>query len=422
MTTRHLSYTEALHDLMTNYPAFKTLGAGAYHAGLESTIELSRRFGHPHAAYRTVHVGGTNGKGTTSSLIASALQESGLRTGLYTSPHLKNFRERMRVDGEMISGESVADILQTYHSMRPADDFTPSFFELTTVMALEHFRREKVDVAVVEVGLGGRLDSTNIINPDLCVVTNISLDHTAILGDTIEQIAAEKGGIFKPGTRAIIGEAEAGVRKVFERCAGETGTPLLYASDDTSIQIDVAADGCVHVAASPFGSFDTALRGSYQTANVRTAISALASLRDAGYNLSDDAVARGFLRVADTLHGRWEMHNGVLCDSGHNEAAWRHTSAYLAERGSRITAIIGFCADKDVAAIADMLPSTVEYYCVAAHTPRAIPAAELQAMLAGRGLHAKAFASVAEAIEEARKKNAAEIFLGGSFYIVAEYL
>ena len=253
---------------MTQYPAFKKLGAGAYKPGLEATLDLAARFGNPQDRLRTVHVAGTNGKGTTASLIAAALQAAGYKTGLYTSPHLTDFLERIRVDGRMIDGEAIADFMERYHAGRPAGDFRPSFFELTTVMALEYFAREGVDVAVVEVGLGGRLDSTNIVRPDLCVITNISMDHTQILGDTPAKIAAEKAGIIKEGVPVVVGEAAGEVREVFEHTARGKGAPIIFAEDSDT----TAASGeeRISVDRSPFGAFATELHGAYQATNART--------------------------------------------------------------------------------------------------------------------------------------------------------
>lgn len=410
---------EAINELMTQYPAFKKLGAGAYKPGLEATLDLAARFGNPQDRLRTVHVAGTNGKGTTASLIAAALQAAGYKTGLYTSPHLTDFLERIRVDGRMIDGEAIADFMERYHAGRPAGDFRPSFFELTTVMALEYFAREGVDVAVVEVGLGGRLDSTNIVRPDLCVITNISMDHTQILGDTPAKIAAEKAGIIKEGVPVVVGEAAGEVREVFEHTARGKGAPIIFAEDSDT----TAASGeeRISVDRSPFGAFATELHGAYQATNARTALTALAELRRTGYHIGDEAVRTAFARICDTLHGRWQMHDGVLCDPGHNEAAWRHTSRYLAAHPG-MTAILGFCADKDLGAIVGMLPAGVHYYCVAADTPRAMPADELARMMCGRGLEATAFGSVRQAVTAAKKEAAGPIFLGGSFFVVAEYL
>jgi len=416
-------YKAVLKELVNNYPAFQNIGAQAYRPGLASTLELSRRMGDPHMHLRTIHIAGTNGKGTTATTLAAVLETAGYRVGLYTSPHLVDFRERIRINGVMIPEECVIDFIDRFHLQREPGDATPSFFELTTVMALDYFHRRKVDVAVIEVGLGGRLDSTNIICPDLCVITNISLDHTQILGATLTKIATEKAGIIKAGVPVVVGEAGNEVRSVFEQRASELGAPIFFAQDYADrTRMQCGPCGKISVVESPFGTFETELKGSFQCANTATCLCALSQLREAGYHFGDDAVACGFKHVADMLHGRWEEHDGVLCDSGHNAAAWEYTARYFANHAENLIAILGFCADKDVKTIIGMLPPKVKYYCVAAPTQRAIPATELERMMLSRGLDARSFGCVKDAVNAAKAEKTAEIFLGGSFYVVAEYL
>lgn len=412
------TYSKALADIESYFPAFHSVGHKAYHPGEKDTARLSALLGAPHEGLRCIHVAGTNGKGTTAHLIAAALQAQGFRTGLYTSPHIGDLRERILTDGCKIGKDEVTDFMRRYHDAVDGSGLQPSFFELLTVMAFDCFRRRDTDYAVVEVGLGGRLDATNIITPELCVITNISLDHTDILGDTPEKIAAEKAGIIKRGVPVVIGEAEGAVRDVFVRRSAELGAPISFACDRADIvAVCSGEDAAVDVEASPYGAFATSLHGSYQTANARTAICALERLGATG----DDAVREGFMRCADTLRGRWQTVDGVLCDTGHNPAAWRHTSRYLTSRSGRLTAIIGFCADKDVDTVVGMLPEGVEYFCVAAPTGRAMAADDLCARLRSRGLDATPYPGVAAAIDAARR-GGREIFLGGSFFVVAEYL
>lgn len=417
-------YAAALHDINSNFPAFHTIGARAYRPGLEDTLMLAEMFSNPHKRFRSIHIAGTNGKGTTAHTIAAALKAAGYCTGLYTSPHLVDFRERIRIDGEMIEEDDVADFMERYHSLNADRRLWPSFFELTTIMAFDCFARHNVDVSVVETGLGGRLDSTNILSPDMCVITNISLDHTQLLGNTPADIAREKAGIIKSGTPVVVGEAEGEVRNVFEHRASEMNAPLFFAQDCEDIITCGGENGtAIAVKASPFGAFDTALHGTYQRSNAGTILCTLQHMRLSGhYHIGNDDAKKAFLKVADTLHGRWERHNGVICDSGHNIAAWRHTARYLAAHAGGIVAVIGFCSDKDVDAILAILPAGVTYHCVAAPTPRAIDAATLAGMMRSHGLDAYSFDSVQEGVEAARAKKTAEVFLGGSFFVVAEFV
>lgn len=410
-----MSYEETLNCIYDNFKAFHLAGRSAYNPRFDEVLKLAEAMGNPQRELRCVHVAGTNGKGTTAHLIAASLRAAGFRTGLYTSPHIADLRERILIDGEMIGKDEVTDFMERYHAAIEGSGLKPSFFELLTVMAFDAFRRHDVDYAVVEVGLGGRLDATNIITPELCVITNISLDHTDILGDTPEKIAAEKAGIIKEGVPVVIGSAEGGVRGVFERTAAGLHAPISFACDRKDIAATCTAEGDVRVELSPFGTFPTRLRGAYQTANARTAICALERLGTVG----GEAVRKGFMTCA-ALHGRWEMRDGVLCDCGHNPAAWQYTSQYFKNHAGKLTAILGFCADKDVDSILNMLPADVEYICVAAHTGRAMPAEELCARMTARGLDATWSAGVAEAIDRARR-GGREIFLGGSFFVVAEY-
>lgn len=410
-----MSYEETLNCIYDNFKAFHLAGRSAYNPRFDEVLKLAEAMGNPQRELRCVHVAGTNGKGTTAHLIAASLRAAGFRTGLYTSPHIADLRERILIDGEMIGKDEVTDFMERYHAAIDGSGLKPSFFELLTVMAFDAFRRHDVDYAVVEVGLGGRLDATNIITPEMCVITNISLDHTDILGDTLEKIAAEKAGIIKEGVPVVIGSAEGGVRRVFKRTAGGLHAPISFACDRDDIRATCTAEGDVRVEQSPFGSFPTRLRGAYQTANARTAICALERLG----TVDGEAVRKGFMTCA-ALHGRWEMRDGVLCDCGHNPAAWQYTSQYFKNHAGKLTAILGFCADKDVDSILDMLPGGVEYICVAAHTGRAMTAEELCARMTARGLDATWSAGVAEAIDRARR-GGREIFLGGSFFVVAEY-
>lgn len=399
-------YNELTEWMFEQVPMFQNEGAGAYKPGLERVLALSEAFGNPHLALKCVHVAGTNGKGSTSSLIASSLQESGLKTGLFTSPHLIDFRERIRIDGQMISKAEVVDFIERYRAMNLPIE--PSFFELTTVMAFEWFAKQKVDVAVIEVGLGGRLDSTNIITPAVSVITNISLDHTALLGHTPAEIAREKGGIIKSGIPVVIGHAEGDVRKVFAEIAKERGAEIIFAED------------------SPIKTPTCPLTGDCQLENTNTAMHALRLL-----NVNKNTIERGFANVLENsgLMGRWMVvgqNPTVVCDTGHNPGGWDFLGPRLkkiADEGT-LRMVIGFVNDKDINTILAMMPRNAKYYFCSPSVKRGRPAAELEAEAARHGLTGRVFDTVDEAFAAAKADASATdtIFVGGSTFVVADLL
>ena len=414
-----MDYKESLDFLFAQLPMFSRVGAAAYKPGLERSYALAEYFGNPQRRLRAVHVAGTNGKGSVSHLIASVLQSQGYKTGLYTSPHLVDFRERMRINGEMIPESKVIDFVERWQKGGYTGD-KPSFFELTMMMAFDWFAAENVDYAVIEVGMGGRLDSTNILEPLLSVVTNISWDHTQFLGDTLPKIAAEKAGIIKSGIPAVIGEAEGELAEVFRRRAREVGTTLRQAF----AEVDEAANEALQCP----------LAGSYQKKNVNTARVAVDELRRAGVEISDEAVAAGFRNVIANTHlrGRWtivEKSPLTICDTGHNEAGLRYNmgqlASLMAERpGGRLRMVIGFVADKDVDHILPMFPKDAIYYVSNAQIPRAMKAEALLEKCEALGLYARALPTVAKAYAAARAEAGAGdiIYIGGSTFVVADFL
>lgn len=417
-----MDYKETLEWLFAQLPMFSRIGAAAYKPGLERSIALDDYFGNPHRRFRSIHVAGTNGKGSVSHLMASVLQEQGYRTGLYTSPHLVDFRERMRINGDMIPEERVTDFIRRFR--KSGYDGKPSFFELTMMMAFDWFAAENVDIAVVETGMGGRLDSTNIITPLMSVITNISNDHKQFLGDTLSQIASEKAGIIKNGIPVVIGEAEGEVESVFRRKAEETGAPLREAYRETDTEAN--------------SRLATPLSGLYQKKNVNTARVALEELRRIGVEISDECMIRGFARVIDNTHlsGRWmklEENPTVICDTGHNEAGImsnvRQLNDMRAEIRGRLHVVIGFVADKDLDHILGLfgnLPADTIFYITQASVPRAMERHELLERFRNTnpvfttGLCDTPAAAYTLAREQAASDDI--IFIGGSTFVVADFL
>lgn len=409
-----MNYQETTEYLFNSTPVFEKIGAKAYKPGLQTTHELDEHFGHPHRQYNTIHIAGTNGKGSCSHTIAAILQSQGYKVGLYTSPHLVDFRERIRVNGECLPEQYVIDFVEENRAF--FEPLHPSFFELTTAMAFKYFAEQKVDYAVIEVGLGGRLDCTNIITPVLSVITNISFDHTQFLGNTLAEIAGEKAGIIKPDVPVVIGEYIEETRPVFEKVAGERHSPILFAQDeDISMNVDME------------------LKGSYQERNRKTILAALNVLRQT-MTISDEAIRNGFGHVCELtgLRGRWEKLGEaplVICDTGHNLAGWKYLATQINDVDAQVKHIVfGMVDDKDVEHVLqllrDKLKNGVKFYWTQPSTKRAIPVEKLRDTALKYNLHGEMYHSVKEAYmtAKANAKNDDFVFVGGSSYVVADLL
>lgn len=423
-----LDYNDAIDFLYTQLPMFQREGAPAYKPGLDTARMLDNAFGNPHTRYPSIHIAGTNGKGSTAHTIAAVMQSAGYKTGLYTSPHLVDFRERIRVNGEMIPHECVCDFVNRFRAMNPPCH--PSFFELTMMMAFEHFSREAVDIAVIETGLGGRLDSTNIISPVMSIITNISFDHTAFLGDTLEKIASEKAGIIKPGVPVIIGEASGEVKDVFTAKARQERAPIYFAEEHVPYFALTTDEHRRFVYKDTvFGDITGELSGECQPKNAATILTALERLRANGWELPSEAVKKGFANVGSItgLAGRWMTLSDnprVICDTGHNIGGWEYISRQLASVTGQKHMVIGFVNDKDIDHILDLMPRDARYYFTRAAIPRALPAEELAAKASAKGLHGSTHPTVADAYRCAidNASTGDTVFIGGSTFIVADLL
>lgn len=422
-----LTYDNAIDFLYTQLPMFQRMGANAYKPGLDTSIALDKAFGNPHLRFPSIHIAGTNGKGSTAHTLAAILQSAGYKVGLYTSPHLVDFRERIRVNGDMISHSAVVDFVNRYRALELGCQ--PSFFELTMTMAFEHFANEKVDIAVIETGLGGRLDSTNIISPILSIITNISFDHTAFLGDTLAAIASEKAGIIKQKTPVIIGEANSETRQIFNKKASLENAPIIYTEEHKAFtSVEHSNSGFIYNGTA-YGRIIGELSGECQQKNTATILTAIEQLRLIGWEITPDAVKQGFANVCKLtgLAGRWmelQQSPRVVCDTGHNVGGWEYLSRQLAEIKGSLHMIIGFVNDKDISHILDLMPRNATYYFTRADIPRALPADEVKTIAEEKGLSGKAYSSVAEAYNNARANATSDdtIFIGGSTFVVADLL
>jgi dihydrofolate synthase/folylpolyglutamate synthase len=428
-----MNYTETLDFLYSKLPMFTRIGEAALKKDLHNTIALCAKLGNPQEKFKPIHVAGTNGKGSTSHMLAAILQQAGYKTGLYTSPHLKDFRERIRINGCMVPESFVADFVAG--QQQAIEAIQPSFFEVTVAMAFDFFAKEQVDVAVIEVGLGGRLDSTNIIHPELSVITNISLDHTNILGNRIEDIAYEKAGIIKAKVPAIVGEREAPSAEVFIQKAADVATTLEFASDILQVeQVQLCAGNLkMNISLGDtllFEKLQLDLTGSYQLKNIRTVLMAVLKLRELGYQITDEALYQALksVKALTGLQGRWQTigeQPRIICDTGHNVAGITEVMQNIREtRFDALHMVMGMVKDKDISAVLALLPKKARYYFTQPALERALLANELKAKAEAFGLKGEAFQHVQEALVSAKANAAAEdlIFIGGSTFTVAEVL
>jgi dihydrofolate synthase/folylpolyglutamate synthase len=429
-----MNYAETIQYLYSQLPLFTRDGASAYKADLTNTIALLDKLNNPQHKFKSVHVGGTNGKGSTSHMLAAVLQTAGYKTGLYTSPHLKDFRERIRINGQMISEQQVIDFVAA-HTV-DFDEIRPSFFEMTVALAFDIFAKEKVDIAIVEVGLGGRLDSTNVITPLLSIITNIGWDHMNILGDTLKLIAAEKAGIIKPGVPIIVGEYQEEVADVFISKANKEGSKISFASDEWKVFKSESrkSEGLKEYLEFKIERLPAYyhimldLTGTYQLKNIKTVLSAVDELKNQGFAISDGQI-RGALKqtkILTGLHGRWEVlskHPLTICDTGHNPEGMQEVLQNIAAVPyNKLHFVIGMVNDKDISKILAMLPADATYYFCKPDIPRGLDAENLKQQAESFGLNGEAYVSVKHALKAAQQ-NAGEndlVFVGGSTFVVAE--
>ena len=429
-----MNYNQTLEFLFQSLPAFETQGATGYKPGLERISAFCRHIGNPQRNFFTIHVAGTNGKGSVAHIIASVLLQAGYRTGLFTSPHLVDFRERIRVDGEMIPKQKVVNFVDKHHDKMV--ELELSFFEMTAAMAFDYFAQSDVEVAVIETGLGGRLDATNIIVPILSIITNIGLEHTALLGDTLQKIAAEKAGIIKKSIPVIVGEADNRYNEVFEQVAAANKSRVIYAEkaflcEEQHSEGEHQRFRLRRTRDNQAFEVELDLQGNYQRRNIVTASAAVDFLHEeTPLTISRRAYLEGMKNAAanTSLMGRWQKLAEVpltICDTGHNAHGIAWVARQLSETPHReLYCIIGFVRDKDLAHILPLLPHDAHYIFTQARSERALPAADLTAKAAIYGLHGEAVEQVADALVRARELASAEdmIFIGGSTYVVAEVL
>ena len=431
-----MDYAETLQYLYTQLPMFTRVGSSAYKEDLTNTIELCKRLDNPQDKFKSIHIGGTNGKGSTSHMLAAVLQTAGYKTGLYTSPHLRDFRERVRINGEMISEQQVIDFVAEHQ--KDFETISPSFFEMTVGLAFDIFAKEKVDIAVIEVGLGGRLDSTNIITPLLSVITNIGWDHMNILGDTLQLIAGEKAGIIKHGVPVIIGEYQPDIANIFLQKAAKEEADISFASDEFEVKGERIKDKGIselldleikdNHSQLTTHNLQLDLTGSYQLKNIKTVLSAVEQLREQGFIITDEhlQIALRQVKTLTGLHGRWEVLSTdplSICDTGHNPEGIQEVLKNIAATPyQHLHFVIGMVNDKDISKVLSMLPTDATYYFCRPDIPRGLEAENLKHQAESFGLSGEIYPNVKTAYQSAQKAAQKDdlVFVGGSTFVVAE--
>ena len=405
-----MNYTQTISWLFNQLPMYQRIGAAAYKVDVSNTVKLINYLNNPQDSFKSVHVAGTNGKGSTSHMLASVLQDAGYKVGLYTSPHLKDFRERIKLNGKMMPEQKVVDFVENHRSFFEENQL--SFFEMTVGLAFDYFKNEKVDIAIIEVGLGGRLDSTNVINPEVSVITTIGLDHTQFLGTTLAEIASEKAGIIKPKIPVVIGETKPETKSVFLHKARKEKSPILF------------------VEAGAVPEFKTDLLGNYQIKNYKTAYVTLGVLEQKGWNITNKNIENGFLNVVKNtgLQGRWQLLNKapkVICDTAHNvEGLALVLNQLEKENFNQLHIVLGVVADKNLDAILPLFPKKAIYYFCKPAVVRGLEVDQLQQKAMGHALIGTSYVTVREAYKSAMTAANAKdlIYIGGSTFVVAEIL
>ena len=426
-----MTYEETINYLYESAPLFQNIGANAYKEGLYNTYVLDEHFEHPHTKYKTIHIAGTNGKGSCAHMLAAVLQSYGYKTGLYTSPHLVDFRERIRINGKMIPKHEVIDFVEKERSF--FEPLHPSFFELTTALAFYYFAKENVDIAVIEVGLGGRLDCTNIINSTLSIITNISFDHMALLGNTLEKIAYEKAGIIKNNVPVVIGETTKGTHCVFEKRALEVGAPIIFAEDEHIVEssyINPQNGNRIYETKLFKTPISGELTGEYQEKNMNTLLCAIKELNKLGLNISEKNIRDGVANVCELtgLKGRWEIisrNPTIILDTGHNPGGLAYNMHQLGNTyANRTRIVIGMVSYNDIDSSLKLMPKNAIYYFTKATVKRALNENELKEKAFAHGLHGSCFPTVKAAALAAMKEASDDdvIYIGGSNFIVGDFL
>ncbi len=428
-----MDYNEALDWLMSQTPLFQNTGSKAYKEGLENTYLIDEHIGHPHKRYPTIHIAGTNGKGSVAHTLAAILQASGLRTGLYTSPHLIDFRERIKIDGTPVSKEFVVKFIENNRIF--LESLSPSFFEVTTAMAFSWFANQEVDVAVIETGLGGRLDCTNIITPILSIITNIGYDHMQLLGDTLSKIAAEKAGIMKPHIPVVIGEQCIETAGVFREKALQVDAPIIFAQDNCKIISHKKINPSLIVYETVnYPGLKSCLAGYCQLNNANTLLTAIEILAKSGIRITEQDIRKGFSDVCRMtgFAGRWQTLSEsplTICDTGHNSHGFRYIAQQLTEMSlapnfGTLRMVFGMAGDKDISHVLEIIPGNAVYYFTQASVKRAFDSQKLRSEAIAAGLHGEAFSTVKEAYDMALSDSCPNdlIFVGGSTFVVADLL